>query len=343
MTSSPKVYIVVLNWNGWKDTIECLEAVFENSHPNYSVIVCDNNSSDDSLGYIKQWADGGLSAPATSIFLLQDKYSIHSKKPIKWVEYNRKEAEEGGLDSDNEIPLILVQTGDNLGFSGGNNVGVRYALARDDFDYVWLLNNDTVIEADALSQMISHMQKEPQAGACGSKVLYYNNPDVIQAMGGGHFNKALGGGRYIGKGASVKSEFPYHWVKDRLDYVLGASMLVRKDFIEKVGLMSEDYFLYFEEIDWASRGKKYSFTLTYAEKSLVYHKDGGSTKTNNGLGYIADYHGLKNRIVFTRKFYPFFLPLIYIGLMGAFFNRLYRGQPDRGLMILRLMLGRRWL
>jgi len=332
----PKAYIVILNWNGWKDTIECLESVFRNNYPNFRVIVCDNDSTNGSVERIQDWADGNLQVQVDIKNPLYTRSFPPVEKPIRWVEYNREQAEAGGDREIGEPPLVLIRTGGNLGFAAGNNVGLRYALARNDFEYAWLLNNDTVIDASALTEMIRQMIAEPKSGMCGSLLLYYHEPEKVQTAGGGRYYKLLGGGRHISEGNCVSEILDRNKVLNRLDYIIGASMLVHKPFLQHVGLMCEDYFLYFEEIDWALRAKT-NFSLTYTEKSIVYHKHGGSTRGQNEIGIIPEYYGMRNRLVFTRKFYPYALPAIYAGLAFACLMRLKKGRMDRVRMILKLL------
>lgn len=333
-----KIYIIILNWNGWRDTIECFESVFRNNYKNYQVIVCDNDSHDGSLEYIKKWAEGEL-----EIFIQEDNPLRHLafppvRKPIEYVEYEREEAEAGGRPEDSNAQLILIQTGGNLGFAGGNNVGLRYALARDDFDYVWLLNNDTVIDPNALSALVARMQVKPSAGMCGSTLLYYDNPDIIQALGGATYNKWLARPRHIGAFKKKNNiSIDQEKVESKMDYVVGASMLVSKDFLKDIGLMNEEYFLYFEEIDWATRARgKYS--MAYAPRSVVYHKEGSSISSGStNKSRLADYYGIINRIIFTRKYYKYALPVVYIGFLIVIFNRIRRCQWNRASMILNII------
>lgn len=159
--SVPKVYIIILNYNGWYDTIECLESVLRNDYTNYQVIVLDNNSPNNSMEYIRAWADGKIDVWVKPDNPLRHLSFSPLPKPIPYVCYTREDAEKGGISEIEEnardkgfngittnYPLIFIQTGENLGFAGGNNVGVRYALAKDDFDSVILLNNDTVIKKE---------------------------------------------------------------------------------------------------------------------------------------------------------------------------------------------------
>ncbi|HIP33256.1 MAG TPA: hypothetical protein EYG89_00650 [Bacteroidia bacterium] len=121
-------------------------------------------------------------------------------------------------------------------------------------------------------------------------------------------------------------------------------MLVSKGFIKEVGLMCEDYFLYFEELDWAIRGKKKGYQLGYCWESKVYHKEGGSIGSSSKgeeKSEIADYYGLRNRIVFTKKFYPKYLLSVYLGFIMVIWNRIRRGHFKRILKILKLIRSKR--
>ncbi len=124
----PRVSIIILNWNGWRDTIECLESVFQIDYPNYYVIIVDNGSENESLVKIKDFCLGKIQNPS-SLF----KYSLDNK-PVKVLDYTRQDAESGGGNEDliSYLPsnkrLILIKNEKNYGFSEGNNIAIRYAL-----------------------------------------------------------------------------------------------------------------------------------------------------------------------------------------------------------------------
>jgi len=160
----PKVYIILLNYNNWADTIECLESVLRNDYPNYQVIVVDNNSPNNSMEYLKAWAEGRIDVWVNPNNPLRNLSFPPVPKPIPYVYYTREEAEKcKNLDLEEKFksdipegvttkyPIVFIQSGNNLGFAGGNNVGIRYALIKNDFDSVILLNNDTVIKGEAIS------------------------------------------------------------------------------------------------------------------------------------------------------------------------------------------------
>lgn len=295
--TQPLVYIVLLNWNGWRDTDACLGSLSKLTYPNARVVVVDNASTDGSES-----------------------------------ELRRRHPE-----------LTLLQSGANLGFAGGNNVGLRYALEHG-AEYVWLLNNDTLVEPDALTHLVARSQRGAgglPVGLCGSTLLYEGQRDTVQALGGARYNRWLGTVAHIGQHQPRSQPVDAAAVEAQLDYLIGASMLASRPFLETVGLMQEDYFLYFEELDWAVRARG-RFALAYAPESVVYHKEGSSIGGNDrakaAKSYTADLYALKNRVRFTRRFYPYALPTVYLGLGVAISNRARRRQWDRVALIARILL-----
>jgi GT2 family glycosyltransferase len=312
-----RVCIILVNWNGWRDTLECLESLLCLEYPNFKIVVCDNGSCDDSRDQIRLWAD---------------------KHAVSFAEYMHDEAVSADIGS-NDAVLTLISIADNLGFAGGNNVGLRYCLVQGGFRYYWLLNNDTTVEPDALAHLAARMQDDQTVGICGSTIRLYHNHRKIQALGGGYYCRWVGlpwhYGRFIHWGKKISQEK----AEARMNYVEGASMLVSSQFLEQTGLLCEDYFLYFEEADWAIRAKG-RFRMGYASQSVVYHKVGSSIGTSSNpmkISYTSEYFNIRNRLLFTRRFYPAALPTVWLVIAGAFLVRLCVGKWDRARMILRLL------
>ena len=294
MQNAPKVFIIVLNWNGFKHTLECLAFLKALTYDHYEIVVVDNASTDDSEERIRE---------------------AYPK-------------------------LTLIQSGANLGFAGGNNVGIEHALLQD-ADFVWLLNNDTVVEPDALGQLIAKAQSDPDIGMCGSTLIYYHNRDVVQAYGGGTYNKWLGLTKRLGHGAPRAEPVSAAEVERKLDYIEASSLLVSRAFLDRVGLMEEIYFLYYEEIDWVTRARG-RFKLGYAKDSIVYHKEGSSTGASDYAAspksWTSDYYSIRNRLLVTRRFFPLALPTVYLSLFVVVVNRVRRRQWGRVKMVLDLAL-----
>ena len=332
-----RIAVVILNWNGWVDTLECLESVLRAEGVEGPVVVCDNDSQDNSLERIRAWAEGRQSVEVPKHHPLASYTHPPLPKPVRYVEYDREMAERGGAPEDHDIPLVLVRTGGNLGFAGGNNVGLRYALARPDIDAVWLLNNDTVVDSGAARALIHATVRDPTIGMCGSTLLYYDRPEVVQALGGASYNERMALPSHIGESGPLPDDPDVEAVVGRMAYVAGASMLVTRRFLEEVGLMEESYFLYFEELDWALRAAG-RFRLGYAPDSIVYHKEGRSIGTRGAerKSALADYYFLRNRLLITRRFFPSRLSTVRFAILLALANRIRRRQWDRVRMILQL-------
>jgi GT2 family glycosyltransferase len=327
--------VVLLNWNGWKDTIECLESVFRLGCRDFRVVVCDNTSTDGSFEKIRQWARGELAAGCANA-QLSWLTSPPVPKPIQCLAMTRAQAEShtGGW----EVPLTLVQTGGNLGFAAGNNVGLRLALSDPDCQYFWLLNNDTVVESDSLSAMVRLMQQRPEVGLCGSLSLSYYNPKEVQAQGGKPYCRWTA--RVHTPPLRMVEELDFHPTPTPMDFVNGASMLASRAFLERVGLMEESYFLYFEELDWAMRAKG-KFQLGYTRESVIYHKEGASIGSNPDRGkrsLLSDKYYSRNRVLFTRRFLPWALPSVLLSVSLAAAYRAWRGDLERAKAMLTFML-----
>lgn len=235
---APKVAIIILNYNGLKDTIECLESLKQITYPNYQVIVVDNASKGND-------AD-----------ILEEKYKDY---------------------------IILIRNKENLGFSEGNNTGIKYALSKD-FDYIWLLNNDTVVDKEALGEMVKLAERDEKIGIVGSKFLYYQKPDVIQTLGGSDKITWKGQGSYIHPLEKDREEFNSNF--EIKGYIYGASLLAKRKVIEEIGLLDKNYFMWAEEVDWCLRAQRKGWKLFYCGKSKVWHKEGASLGTDKEKKFL---------------------------------------------------------
>lgn len=327
-----RVDIILVNWNGWRDTIECLESVFRLDYPEFRVIVVDNGSDDGSLTRIVDWAEGRLVAGCEQV-ALRHLSQPALVKPLCHVFYDRAEAEIGGSDED--ASLVLIQSGANLGFAGGNNVGLRYARQRTGQAYAWLLNNDTVVEPGALTALVARATQSPSAGIIGSTLLFYSDPGAVQAYGGARFWPMGALARPIGLLSMRRALSVAECRRIEADtaYVIGASMLVSRAFLDQVGLMEEGYFLYYEELDWARRGAG-RFTLAYAPESVVYHKVGKSAGTESLLSLHFLY---RSRLYFMRRFYRRQLPLTYLVMLWAGVKAVLRGRSNEWRAIAKVL------
>lgn len=319
----PSVAIVLLNWNCWPLTLTCLESLFRLDYPNYTVIVCDNASSDGSMSELRAWAAGRQSAPPPSAVQLHALVDPPVPKPVAVRELERGDAASHALPP---VPLTLIQTGANLGFAGGCNVGIRHALARK-ADYVWILNNDTVASPDSLLHLVAALRSDPEIGIVGSTLLSIHRPSQVLALGGGRLRRATGATRHIGAGESWPPHEPLPAPAEPMDYVVGASMLVSRRVLETIGLMDEGYFLYYEELDWAFRLRP-SMRIGYAPASVIYHHEGGTT------GGIVRGHYYRSLIRFTWRHNRRWLPLVLLRMVLRVPEAmLSRNWPELGALL----------
>ncbi len=320
------IYIIVLNWNGAADTIACAESVLALEGIRFQLVICDNASADNSMATLKQWASGlppGLRETSRLIELSND--------PASW----RRETHPEGS-------VVLIQTGANLGYAGGNNVGIRYAMSQRNVDYVWILNNDTTVTPRALSTLISKAERDPDYGIIGSTLLYFYRPQYVQVLAGCRFSAwttqiaPLGEGQFAVDVTNLPESEKA--VEAQLDYVTGAAMLIRKAFIEDVGLMAEDYFLYCEEIDWAERGRRSPnrrWKLGFASESLVLHKVGASAETGVSTSAIIFFYTSKLR--YMKRFYPSRYPWVFLMIALQGIKKIFNNQPDQGRAVFHAM------
>jgi GT2 family glycosyltransferase len=334
MSSVPRVAIVLVNWNGRKDLLECLETVFRLEYPDYYVVVCDNASSDGSVDALLAWRTDAEPVKCESPEFDRLLTTPFDRSAIPLVHLRNGGPCRAPISRGT---LVLIETGANLGFAGGNNVGIRNAFAVGEADFVWLLNTDTVVQPDALNQLVTRASLEDCPGIVGSSLVYYWKPDTVQAMGGARLDARTLRTPHIGIGKSIASipDDPRTVERD-MAYVVGASMLVSRNFIKTVGLMCEDYFLYFEEIDWAMRSNGL-FGLAYAPASVVYHKVGGSsarTVSSTALRYLY-----ANRLKFVARFLPAsFFRALCVACIDAIKLAL-KGQLRAALVIVKAVLG----
>lgn len=242
----PLVYIILLNYNGYKYTVECIESLEKVTYNNYKVVIVDNNSTDGSQELIRK----------------------------------------------NLPEYTFIETGKNLGFAGGNNIGIEYALTNG-AEYVLLLNNDTIVEPDFINCLVETAEKNTEVGVVGGKIYYYDDKKLWYA--GARINSFTGKTQHIGDREDDIGQY------DRIcetGYITGCLMLISRKVIEEVGLMDDKYFLYYEETDWNVRIKKAGYKIIYNPNSKIYHKVSATTK---GINNVMKYYYDRNVYYFIRK------------------------------------------
>lgn len=249
---SSSIFIIVLQYNNSRDTIKCLESVKELDWQNFKAVVVDNASEIQHLNNIRLF--------------------VESQKRAK------------------EKRFKLIENRSNLGYAGGNNVGIKYAL-ENGADYVFILNPDTTVRSNFLTKLIETADKNPKAGIIGAvinegdRIIYYGEIEWLKPE---LKHSALKPITY-----NLKPDF----------YVPGAAMLIRKKVFEKIGMFDERYFLYFEDADFCMRARKAGFKLAVAPDAIVRHDQSSST-SKLGAALLLRYH-YRNAHLFNIKYAPF--------------------------------------
>ena len=239
-------YIIILNYNGWKDTIECLNSL-SCIQEDCKIVLIDNKSTDDSIDKLEKWIQ------------------------------NQKE-----LSSN----LIFIKSSENNGYAAGNNIGIKYVESQEDAQFIWILNNDTLIQEDTFKNLINcykNLENENIA-LLGSKIL--NEDFSIQSIG--YLNS-----KYTEDEIKSKSSI-------EVEHISGCYIFFRADKIKEIGYIPEEYFLYYEETDWMKSIKQKGFKIFTCLSSQLIHKHAKST---GGIySPFVIYYMTRNQILFNKKY-----------------------------------------
>ena len=236
-------------------------------------------------------------------------------------------------DSPNDDPAVLkqsypeiifIQSTVNMGFAGGNNLGIRQAKGK----YLLFINNDTEVESGFLEPLVAKCESDTKIGAVSPKIKFYDHPDTIQFCGQVPMNHYTMRSHGIGHGVFDTGQFeadaPTHFVH-------GAAMMVPRIVIQKIGLMPECYFLYYEELDWCASIKRAGYQLWYVHNSTILHKESIST---GKMSPFKTYYMNRARLLYLRRNvtgFTFFVAIMYQILVAIPKNLLvFAFKKDKG-------------
>lgn len=246
------VSIILVNYGGSKDTIECIQSIEDSGEKDYQIIVVDNASPDDSVA------------------VLEAAQKDHN--------------------------FILIKSDVNGGFSAGNNLGIQYALEHDT-DYVLLLNNDTIVTANFLDELLKPFAKYPDCGATIGKILYNQDRSKIW-YGGGAMDPQTARTQHffydeIDHGQADKEQ--------SVSFATGCCLCLSAKTIKDVGLLDDSYFLYEEDVDYCYRIAKAGYQIIYHPQAVIYHKVSASTGRASAT---TQYYSIRNKYLLIQKNYP---------------------------------------
>lgn len=246
----PLVAIILVNYNGFDDTVACIQSLEKIDYPNYEIYVVDNGS---------------------------DQHPTEQQMVV--------------LER-----TIYIALKDNLGFSGGNNIGIRRAM-EDSYEYFLLLNNDTIVTPDFLTRLVTTAQAHPEAGCITGRIMFYFDQDKIW-YAGGTYNERYTSVCHKHWGETFSSDISEKCVVET-EFATGCLMLLTRSVVETVGLLSEEYFLYAEDTDYCLRLHQNNYPILYDERSVILHKISRSTGATSAN---TQYYMMRNRLMIIRKY-----------------------------------------
>ena len=301
--------IVIVHYSSIDDTINCLDSLKKSNHNSINIILIDNSDHEK------------------------------HKFPIEKYDCNLIKIEDNThCYQFNASSLLIYIKSVNKGFSHANNIGISFALENHNCEWIWLLNNDTVVKEDILSIIDKNIPKlDKNVGMIGHDIFFLNDTNSLQGIAGRFSYKLFQGSNLIPKtyNEQVCNETFYK----EAEYILGASMFVRRDFILDVGLLDENYFLYYEEIDWALRGKLKNWKIGYVHGAKIFHKEGasiGSSASVISKSDLATYHGIRSKIIFIKKHFKHKRNVIIFLMLISLANRILHGKFKNAIKVLKI-------
>jgi len=284
-----EVAVILLNFNGCEDTLACLDSLYGKGDAESVIIVVDNGSTDSSVSRLEDWART-KHVPIQSVGCRLDR---NRATPTSLVPSDRGK-------------LTLIQTGANLGFAGGSNVGIRCALSWG-VEYVLLLNNDAIAPPGIATQLVEVAKKE-NAGIVGTRICYFDEPERVWFLGGEFrwWNNCMRQEAFR-RGGSNSSVLPTDWVT-------GCCVLVHKSVFGRIGFLDENAFFHSEDVDFCERAASAGIRRVVATGTTVYHKVSRSAGANTPFNW---YHYTKSRLYFHRKHHSVLSHLAFFMLFLA--------------------------
>jgi GT2 family glycosyltransferase len=255
MSMKPRLAVVLVNWNRAEDTAACLRSLW----------ACD---------YAAEINPG---SPALDILVVDNGSRPESVAALK------------RLDG----PFTLIEVGANLGFTGGNNIGMARAMERG-ADYILLLNNDTVARADALTHLVDTAEADQGIGLAVPKILWMDRPDRIW-FGGSSLNRRFLAVRMLGYGEMDAGQYDQG---GDVPFVTGCAMLIRRETAERIGGLDERFFAVSEDVDYSLRVAKSGQRMVYIPRAVICHKEAASSGGQDSPGYV--YYQVRNGLLLRR-------------------------------------------
>jgi len=250
--------VILLNWNGGEDTVECLETLNKSSISDFTIVVVDNGSTDNSLEKIREFTKG-----------LNSDGNEEITEVITEFDREQIPSDVSAITNKNVDELqrfILIKNKENLGFAGGNNVGIRFALWAD-FESILLLNNDTTVEENCLELLLNFMEENKKYSLVTPMICYYDEPNIVWNCGG---KLTWWGSRKYYYHKRNADECPSDHFQ--VNFITGCALMAKADIFRNYGLLSEKFFLGEEDYEFSLRMKKNGTAMAAVTHTRILHK-----------------------------------------------------------------------
>ncbi len=306
VNKNPRVCIVLVNWNGERDTLICLESLLALDYANFQVVISDNGSRPESLDVIKQWIGS------------------HSV---------------ANLSTPEGFFCVVIENGTNLGFTGANTVGINYALAHA-ADYVLFLNNDTIVTSDFLTKMIEAAESDSKVGIVGCKIFYSAQEEdgrhKIWSLGGYTFAK----GMPVNVASNEYDRADWRGVRSQ-ELINGCCMLIKRGVIESVGVQDDRLFFGMDDVEYSFRAARNGWKNLVNLDALIYHSASQSVVSHADLQI---YYLFRNVLIFRSRSFAWYQNMAfysYFALRYVVIAGLYRWLVGKSRVNLGMFLGLR--
>ncbi|MBS1743829.1 MAG: glycosyltransferase [Bacteroidetes bacterium] len=276
----PHVYIVILNYKKWEDSLACLESVLQLRYDDYTVIIIDNHSENNSV---------------TELLLALKRRTVQSQnstgRTVASVNampaYCIMEEEELSNKTAAVLPrLVFIKNKTNKGFAAGNNTVLRWLADEDAF--IWLLNPDMLVQQNTLEELVHFATTASRKTITGAQVKFAEQPGKVHFYGGGKINFNTATIELIQERSRISE----------IDYISGGCFFTHIENFKQLGFLPEDYFLYWEETDFCYAARQQGYSLNVCEEAVCYDK----VSTNIGKSFLSDYYYTRNGLFFLQKY-----------------------------------------
>lgn len=315
------VGVVILSYNDYAQTIECLRSIYKQEDLPRRIMVCDNGSKNEFADKLfLQWCDLAR-------------------------EFNSEEPVEVYAGDTTGAATFLLRLEENEGVSGGINKALCQLLYDQECQAFWVLHNDTKAETFALSALLAHLKDDIEnkpIGLIGSTLVYADN-GLQECSGGGIWRKWRGKEKLLSSGFNKYAHSDHKEIVAKLDYINGASCFITRELINAIGMFDERFFFFYEDVEYGLRAKQAGFALNWAPGAIVYHKAPHAAELTPVLSLTEepelttqfDYLYIRNRFFLIRRERMIAALIALIRLPIPLSWRLYRGQKDRLRLVLR--------